>query len=83
MKPFGGGKKPPLTCKQVKHGLKSLGFAFREQKGSHEQWVREGPPFRKVTVDCPKSPFSPILIGFMAEQAGVSKTEFYKACLAG
>lgn len=69
----------PLTCKEVKQILKSLGFAFRNQEGSHENWVRNEPaPFRKVTVDCPKAPFSQDLITFMTRQAGVSKKEFYR-----
>jgi hypothetical protein len=33
----------------------------------------------KVTVDCPKSPFSQDLISSMAKQAGVSKKAFYAA----
>lgn len=74
------GAYPPLTCKQVKQVLKNLGFAFRDQKGSHENWVRSEPaPFRKVTVDCPKAPFSQMLLESMARQAGVSKKEFYRA----
>lgn len=68
----------PLTCKEVKQILKSLGFTRRNQEGSHEQWVRnDPPPFRKVTVDCPKEPFSHMLTESMARQAGVSKKEFY------
>lgn len=71
---------PPLTCKQVKQILSSLGFKLREQKGSHEQWVKDASGGRfKVTVDCPKSPFSPDLISSMARQAGVSKKAFYAA----
>lgn len=69
----------PLEAREVKAALRALGFRFREQKGSHEQWVREGPPFRKVTVDCPKAPFSHMLIASMARQAGVSVLEFYRA----
>jgi predicted RNA binding protein YcfA (HicA-like mRNA interferase family) len=73
------GVYPPLTCKQVKQILSSLGFNPRPQKGtSHEQWVKDvnGKRF-KVTVDCPKAPFSPDLISSMAKQAGVTKKEFY------
>lgn len=71
----------PLTCKEVKSILTNLGFRYRDSTGSHENWVPKNPnaPFRKVTVDCPKSPFSPILIGFMHKQAGVSKKAFYDA----
>ena len=72
---------PPLTAKQVRKGLKSIGFYKRPQKStSHEQWVHDGPPFRKVTVDAHHAPFSKILILSMAKQAGLSKKEFYKAC---
>lgn len=68
----------PLTCKDVKRILKHLGFSYRDQTGSHEQWTRSNPPpFRKVTVDCPKQPFSQMLISAMARQAGVSKRAFY------
>jgi predicted RNA binding protein YcfA (HicA-like mRNA interferase family) len=75
-------KKPPLTCKELKKGLKRLGFEPRAQKGSHEQWVNdlEGRRY-KVTVDCPKAPFCKILIASMARQAGVSKDRLYRACL--
>lgn len=74
------GAHPPLTYTQVIQILRALGFAQRPTKAtSHEQWVKEGPPFRKVTVDKPKSPFSQDLIKSMANQAGVSKKDFYAA----
>jgi predicted RNA binding protein YcfA (HicA-like mRNA interferase family) len=67
------GQHPPLTCDQFKAVLAALGFTQRPQKSgtTHEQWVRttDG-KFCKVTVDCPKAPFSPDLIGSMAKQAG-------------
>lgn len=73
------GHFPPLACADVKRILKNLGFVARPKKGtSHEQWVAEN-PFRKVTVDCPKSPFSGDLVASMAKQAGVSKKDFYAA----
>jgi len=69
---------PPLTCAQVKAVLIHLGFALHSQKSSsHEQWKKPNHP-GKVTVDCPKAPFSHDLIGFMAGQAGITKKEFYK-----
>jgi len=72
--------KKPLTCKEVKRILKNLGFEFRNQVGSHEHWIKEtSSGRRKVTVDCPKAPFSQMLIDSMASQAGVSVREFYKA----
>lgn len=75
------GVHPPLTCKEVTQILRTLGFEPRPKKGtSHEQWVKDDADgFFKVTVDCPKSPFSPDLISSMAKQAGVSKKEFYAA----
>ncbi|SDY40222.1 type II toxin-antitoxin system HicA family toxin [Nitrosomonas sp. Nm33] len=75
------GAHPPLTCKEVKQILKNLGFELRPRKStSHEQWAKiNGSILYKVTVDCPKSPFSQDLISSMAKQAGVSKKEFYAA----
>lgn len=72
------GDYPPLTCKEIKAILAYLGFVHDSQKGSHEQWVmiKSGRKY-KVTVDCPKSPFSQTLIKSMAVQAGVSKNDFY------
>ncbi len=74
------GENPPLTCKDVKHILTHLGFSPRPQKGtSHEQWVKvENGRLYKVTVDCPKAPFSQTLIKSMAEQAGLKKKDFYR-----
>lgn len=77
-------KKAPPTCKQVKALLKELGFTQEKTNaGSHEKWKHENfrGQTRKVTVDCPKAPFSHDLIAFMAAQAGLSKKEFWEACL--
>lgn len=72
--------KRPLTCKEVKRILQSLGFHYRNTEGSHENWIKdEGGRRWKVTVDCPKQPFTDFLIKSMASQAGVSVREFYKA----
>lgn len=74
-------KHRPLTCDDVKTILKRLGFEPRPRKGtSHEQWVKiEHGAILKVTVDCPKAPFSQDLISYMARQAGISKKQFYAA----
>ena len=73
------GDNPPLTCKEIKAIINYLGFKLASQKGSHEQWVLiKGNSKLKVTVDCPKSPFSHDLIKSMAKQAGSSQKEFYK-----
>ncbi|PQJ94698.1 type II toxin-antitoxin system HicA family toxin [Chromatium okenii] len=74
------GHYPPLTCIEVKRILRTLGFNPRPQKStSHEQWVKDDGKRYKVTVDCPKSPFTQLSIGSMARQAGVSKQAFYAA----
>jgi len=74
-----GGKSSSLTCKDVKNILKHEGFAKRTQKGSHEQWVKDTEKRRfKVTVDCPKAPFSHDLIKSMASQAGMRTRQFLK-----
>jgi len=70
----------PLTCKQVQTILKNLEFKPTPQEGtSHVHWkkIKDGRLY-KVTVDCPKAPFSQDLVSSMARQAGVSKKEFYK-----
>lgn len=71
---------PPLTCDEFKAILGKLGFAQRAKKSgtTHEDWVAtiDG-RFRKVTVDCPKAPFSQDLITSMAKQAGVTKKIIY------
>lgn len=41
--------------------------------------MRDGSPFRKVTLDPPKAPFTDFLIQSMARQAGVTVREFYDA----
>jgi len=72
--------KRPLTCKKVKRILQNLGFHYRNTEGSHENWVKDENGRRwKVTVDCPKQPFTDFLVKSMASQAGVSVREFYKA----
>jgi hypothetical protein len=71
---------PPLACSEFKAILRVLGFLPRPKKSgtSHEDWVISGPGgFRKVTVDCPKAPFSQDLISSMAKQAGVNKKVIY------
>ena len=75
------GEHPPLTCDEFKTVLTKLGFVKRPQRSgtTHESWVAtiDG-VFRKVTVDCPKAPFSQDLITSMAHQAGVTKKRIYE-----
>ena len=71
---------PALTCSDVKRALKVLGFEPEKGRGgSHQQWKRfaDGRIF-KITVDCPKAPFSMDLIDSMCCQAGVSRKELYR-----
>jgi hypothetical protein len=75
------GQHPPIECADFKAILRKLGFEPRPPRSgtSHEQWVKtEGGKFYKVTVDCPKAPFSHDLIGSMARQAGVTKKRIYE-----
>jgi len=73
------GHHPPISCSEFKEILTKMGFAPRAGKGtSHEQWIATiNGTFRKVTVDCPKAPFSQDLISSMAKQAGVTKAIIY------
>ena len=69
-----------LTAKEVRTIVRNLGFTLKSTEGGHEHWAREQPPpFRKVTIDVHVAPFGPVLIRYMANQAGVSKAEFYAA----
>jgi predicted RNA binding protein YcfA (HicA-like mRNA interferase family) len=73
----------PLTCKQVKDGLRALGFEPRPRTSgtSHEKWVKTTEKGRWiVTVDCPKAPFSNDLIKSMACQAGMNTRDFHAHC---
>lgn len=75
------GDRPQLSARDVARILTTLGFVHRSTKGSHEQWVKggqSGEPFRKVTLDRPKAPFSHFLVQNMARQAGVSVKRFYE-----
>lgn len=73
------GEYPPITCKELKLILSYLKFIPQKRTGtSHEQWIKEENGRRyKVTVDCPKAPFSQELIKIMAAQAGITKKDFY------
>jgi hypothetical protein len=76
------GQHPPISCADFKAILTELGFERRNRKkqtsGSHEDWIgNTGGRFRKVTVDCPKAPFTHDLIGSMANQAGVTRKQIY------
>ena len=72
---------PAITCKEVKSILKAYGFTQKSSNnGSHESWVRtdKNGVLHKVTVDCPKAPFSVDLIKSMIKQSGLSRVEFYR-----
>lgn len=59
-----------------------MGFTEYPQKGtSHQHWKKVvNSKLFKVTVDCPKAPFSKTLVKSMAEQAGVSVSVFLEYC---
>ena len=72
--------KRPLRAAEVRKILKELGFTLRPQKSTwHEHWVREGNPFRKVTLSAHNEPFDDFIVGSMARQGGVSVRAFYDA----
>lgn len=76
------GHHPPIRCRDFKAILKKRGFSLKPVKrsgGSHEQWVGYVDDiFRKVTIDCSKSPFTQKLIRSMAAQAGIPVEEIYR-----
>ncbi len=81
---FGGSRRkyPPLTCDEVKRILRALGFSERyNNAGSHEDWIINHPKlgFAKVTLDCPKAPFSINLIKSMIAQSNSDRETFYRA----
>lgn len=72
--------KRPLKAAEVRKILRALGFELRPQKSTaHEQWVKEAPAFKKVTLSAHNEPFDDFIVGSMARQAGVSVREFYAA----
>ena len=72
--------KRPLRAAEVRKILKALGFLARSQKGtSHEHWVKDASPFRKVTLSAHNEPFDDFIVSSMARQAGVTVREFYDA----
>jgi predicted RNA binding protein YcfA (HicA-like mRNA interferase family) len=75
-------KYAPPTCAEVKRALKNMGFQEHPQKGtSHVHWKKVvNGTLLKVTVDCPKAPFSKTLVNSMASQAGVTVKVFLRYC---
>ena len=72
--------KRPLRAAEVRKILKALGFTLRPQKSTgHEHWVREGDPFRKVTLSAHSEPFDDFIVSSMARQAGDTVRRFYDA----
>jgi hypothetical protein len=77
------GQHPPIDCADFKAILAALGLQKRKRKkqtsGSHEDWVgMVNGKWRKVTVDCPKAPFTDFLLDSMARQAGVTRKKIYE-----
>jgi Predicted periplasmic or secreted lipoprotein len=71
-------RERPVTYRDFVRVLAHLGFQQRSSAGgSHEQWVHDGPPFRKVTVDKHHAPFHRTLLKLMLAQAQLSKDRFF------
>ena len=84
---FGGSRRryPALDCADLKRILRALGFSERgNNAGSHDDWIYDHPKkgFLKVTLDCPKAPFSIDLIQSMISQAGSDRVTFYRCTRA-
>ena len=45
-----GDKYPILTPREIISKLKSFGFEYKSQKGSHVKYVKEGNPKRVVII---------------------------------
>ena len=74
------GQNPPLDCRQVKRILAHFGFKLCGGKGSHENYSASiNGRFRKVTVDCPKEPFTGDLLKSMVAQSGLTRKQWYDA----
>lgn len=73
-------KERPVTHKEFKAVLRHLGYEPRPQRAtSHEHWVLDnGALFRKVTLDEHNAPYHRRVLGLMLNQAGLSKSEFFK-----
>lgn len=73
-------RERPVTDKEFKAVLASLGFTSRPRKGtSHEQWVRDDARgFYRVTVDSHHAPYHRNLLKLMLRDAGLSKAEFFE-----
>ena len=79
---MGKRRYPPLTPSEVVAVLKSLGFAFKRQDGSHAHYERAADKERRralVTVDASVDEFWEELMKSMIRQSGFSREEFYGA----
>jgi predicted RNA binding protein YcfA (HicA-like mRNA interferase family) len=73
------GKLPLLTLREVEANLRSLGFVFKNQVGSHKQYEKAATATRKravVTVDVGYPQFSKDGMKRMIRQSLYSKEEF-------
>ena len=74
---------PPLTPGEVIDILSALGFAFKNQTGSHAHYERPpttiDPTRRVVTVDKAEQDFGSVLMQSMVRQSGVGRKAFYGA----
>lgn len=73
------GKLPLLTPREVEANLRSLGFVFKNQVGSHKQYEKAATATRKravVTVDIGHSQFTKETMKRMIRQSLYSQEEF-------
>lgn len=74
-----GKKLPLLKPREVEANLRSLGFTFKRQDGSHRQYERTADgsrPRSVVTVDVGKRQFSKDLMKSMIRQSNFTADEF-------
>ena len=79
---MGRRRYPPLTPYEVVAVLKSLGFAFKRQDGSHAHYECAADEKRQralVTVDMSVDAFWEELMKSMIRQSGFSREQFYGA----
>jgi predicted RNA binding protein YcfA (HicA-like mRNA interferase family) len=79
---MGKRRTPPLTPSDVVGILIALGFALRNQEGSHAQYgcpATEKYPKAVVTVDMQKQDFDDYLMKSMIRQSKRTVEEFYGA----
>jgi len=79
---MGQRKYPPLTPSEVEAIATSLGFAHKNQVGSHRSYERlasNGRPRAIITIDMGEDDFNEFLIKSMIHQSTFTREQFYGA----